>query len=96
MKGREPLPFLGDVMLLHVIEQMALPSVLTVGEADKPFQRMVSITETGRDVRARKTDFLSLGPAERWVGGIRIDPTRAAWRIDDADQTALVRHHGAK
>jgi hypothetical protein len=77
----EPLPFLGDLGFLHIVEQMAPTGVLSIGAGEKPFPRMASITVIGRDVLAGRTDFLSLHPAERWVGGVRIEASRPAWRI---------------
>ena len=65
----EPLPFLTDLGFLYVVEQMALTPVLTIAEGSEPFPRMASITETGRDVLAGKTNYLSLRPPDRWVGG---------------------------
>ncbi len=77
----DPLPFLGDLGFLHIVEQMAPTGVLSIGAGEKPFPRMASITDIGRDVLAGRTDFLSLHPAERWVGGVRIEASRPAWRI---------------
>jgi hypothetical protein len=87
MQGREPLPFLGDLMFLHVVEQMALtsPGVITIAAGEKPFPRVASITDTGRLILSGATDFLSLNPPERWVGGIRIAAGRPVWRFDETD-----------
>ncbi|HEY1413678.1 MAG TPA: DUF1835 domain-containing protein, partial [Rhodopila sp.] len=54
MQGREPLPVLGDIMFLHIVEQMALaaPAIITIEPGEKPFPRLASITETGREVLA--------------------------------------------
>nr|WP_294549360.1 DUF1835 domain-containing protein [uncultured Rhodopila sp.] len=84
LQRRDPLPFLGDLGFLHIVEQMAPTGVLTIAAGEKPFPRIASITDTGRDVLAGRTDFLSLRPAERWIGGVRIDPLRPAWRIASA------------
>jgi hypothetical protein len=85
LQAREPLPFLGDIMFLHIVEQMALtsPGVIDIEPADNPFQRVVSITETGRQILDCTTDFLSLGPPERWVGGVRIAAGHPVWRFDE-------------
>ena len=80
----DPLPFLGDLGFLYIVEQMAPTGVLSIGAGEKPFPRMASITDIGRDVLAGRTDFLSLRPAERWVGGVRIEASRPAWRIGSA------------
>nr|WP_294503199.1 hypothetical protein [uncultured Rhodopila sp.] len=68
----DPLPFLGDLGFLHVVEQMALTPVLRIAEGGEPFPRMVSITGIGRNVLAGKINFLSLRPPVRWVGGILV------------------------
>lgn len=86
MQSREPLPFLGDLMFLHVVEQMALarPMVIVIEPGEKPFRRLVSLTRVGRRVLSGAIDFLSLGPPERWVGGVRIAAGQPVWRIDEA------------
>jgi hypothetical protein len=83
MQGREPLPFLGDLGFLHVVEQLALarPAVITIETGEKPFPRLASITEAGRRVLASEVDYLSLRPAERWVGGVAAD---GQWRWDES------------
>jgi hypothetical protein len=87
IEGREPLPFLGDIMFLRIVEQMALtsPGVIKIAAGKKPFPRVASITETGRQVLRSMTDCLSLAPPERWVGGIRIAAGQPVWRFDQAD-----------
>jgi hypothetical protein len=86
----DPLPFLGDLGFLDIVEQMAPTGVLSIAAGEKPFPRMASITDTGREVLAGRTDFLWLHPPVRWVGGVRIDPSGPAWRIDHAGGTAIV------
>ena len=83
--GREPLVFMGDLGFLATVERMALtnPPVLTIEPAEKPFRRVATITETGRRVLFGEIDYLSLAPAERWVGGVRIAAGHAPWRFDE-------------
>jgi hypothetical protein len=83
VQGAEPLPFLGDIGFLGAVEQMAVarPAVLTIEAGEKPFPRLATITETGRQVLAGQVDYLSLGPPERWVGGVVAD---GQWRWDDS------------
>jgi hypothetical protein len=80
--GAEPLPFLGDIGVLGVVEQMACthPPVLTIAAGEHAFPRLVSISKTGRQVLAGAVDYLSLAPAERWVGGVVAD---GRWRWDE-------------
>jgi hypothetical protein len=83
MQQFEPLPFLGDLGFLFVVEQMALtrPEVITIEPGDKPFPRVATITDVGREALAGRVDYLSLRPPERWVGGVAPD---GRWRWDEA------------
>ena len=80
-QGAEPLPFLGDLGVLIAVERMALthPAAITIEAGEKPFPRRASITETAKQVLAGQTDYLTLAPPERWVGGVAADGT---WRWD--------------
>ncbi len=80
--GREPLPFLGDLGFLHVVEQMALARqpAIVIKAGESPFRRLAMITNAGRDVLAGRTDYLALVPPERWVGGAKAD---GRWRCDE-------------
>jgi hypothetical protein len=84
----EPLPFLGDSMFLHILDEMgrARPAVYERSEldAENRFSDRVAITQTGRDVLRGVTDWLSLHPPVRWVGGVRIDPSTPNWRWDES------------
>ena len=95
MLSREPLPWLGDLMFLFIVEGMkraAEPVFTGAFEGDDrrwPRERL-TITDLGRAVLAREVDWLSLSPPERWVGGVRIQPGRPGWRWDDqANATVL-------
>ena len=50
----EPMPFLGDTMFLHILNQMgrAHPAVYerSVLDPDRPFSDRLAITKTGREV----------------------------------------------
>lgn len=83
MQRFEPLPFLGDLGFLHVVEQMGLsrPAVLIIERGEKPFSRVATITDLGRRVLAGEVDYLTLAPAERWVGGVVSD---GQWRWDES------------
>jgi uncharacterized protein DUF1835 len=86
----EPLPFLGDTMFLHILNEMgrARPAVYerSVVDPEHSFSDRLVITETGRDVLRGATDWLSLQPPLRWVGGVRIDPPTRNWRWNEARQ----------
>ncbi|WP_158926651.1 DUF1835 domain-containing protein [Acidisphaera sp. S103] len=82
VNGREPLVFMGDIGLLGTVEAMARtnPPALTIEPGEKPFPRIATITDTGRQVVAERIDYLSLRPPERWVGNILAD---GQWRWDE-------------
>ena len=86
----EPMPFLGDTMFLHILNQMgrAHPAVYerSVLDPERPFSDRLAITQTGREVLQGVTDWLSLQPPLRWLGGVRIDPSTPNWRWDEARQ----------
>jgi Domain of unknown function (DUF1835) len=90
---REPLPFLGDSTFLHIVNEMgrvALP-VFTRVPAEHPFQDRLSITDAGRQVIRGVTDWLSLLPPPRWVGGVQIDAAGPNWRWDEGRQDIVRR-----
>ncbi len=89
MREVEPLPWLGDVMLLAIVEAMAKASqpvfTITGDSAGLNWpQRRLEITPAGKAVLNGETDWLSLSPPERWVGGVRIVPGMPHWRWDEA------------
>ena len=57
------------------------PPVLTIEPGESPFPRTATITEK---VLAGKLDYITLNPAERWVGNVRTD---GAWRWDSTNGT---------
>jgi uncharacterized protein DUF1835 len=90
---REPLPFLGDNMYLYIVTEMGRASlpVFTREPAEHPFRARLSITDVGRNVLTGATDWLSLLPPPRWVGGVRIDGHGPNWRWDEAQQVVVRR-----
>ena len=94
-RDREPLPWLGDIMLLFILDSMRAirDPVFTGAFEDEqrhwPCERL-TITDLGRAVLAGKVDWLSLSPPDRWLGGVRICPTLPCWRWDaQADMTVI-------
>lgn len=83
----EPLPFLGDLMFLHIVletQKTDQPTInIEIGpEPGRWPTWQLSITPLGKAVLAGEVDFLSLNPPTRWVGGIQIIPGKPAWRWD--------------
>jgi hypothetical protein len=91
--GREPLPFLGDSMYLQIVTDMgrAAQPVFAQEPAERPFRARLSITDVGRNVLTGATDWLSLLPPPRWVGGVQIDGHGPNWRWDDHLQRVVRR-----
>lgn len=42
----------------------------------------LSLTEAGRAVLTRERDWIEMGGADRWLGGMHLDGPRAEWRWD--------------
>lgn len=87
--GWEPLPFMGDTGLAHVIrcmEKAAEPVFVRTREQsdEREFDNKLTITDAGHDVLPGQRDWLSLRPPERWVGGVRIAPGQSVWRWDES------------
>jgi hypothetical protein len=95
MRDREPLPWLGDIMFLFILDNMkAAREPVFTGAAESGQRRWpnerLTITDLGRAVLARKVDWLSLSPPDRWLGGVRICPALPCWRWDEqAGMTAI-------
>lgn len=95
MLAREPLPWLGDLMLLFIVESMkrAAEPVFTGsfdGDDRRWPQERLTITALGRAVLAGKVDWLSLSPPDRWLGGVHMQAARPCWRWDDQAVTSVL------
>jgi hypothetical protein len=88
---RDPLPFLGDLMLNAIVESMARAAdpALTIEPGEPWHRRMLHLTPAGH---AGNRDYLALGPEPRWVGGVEIVPGQPHWRWDDTTESP-VRHN---
>jgi hypothetical protein len=95
-REREPLPWMGDLAFLHIIEQMHKASEpvfirIAAASGQGPFLQELRITGAGRAVLRRERDWQSLRPPPRWVGGVRIQPGAEGWRWDEARRDAVFR-----
>jgi hypothetical protein len=93
---REPLPWIGDLGLLHVIEQMhnASEPIFTripAASGQSSFGRQLSITDVGRAVLRGERHWNSLRPPSRWLDGVHIQPGVAGWRWDETKRDAVFR-----
>ena len=96
MRDREPLPWLGDIMLLFILDSMkAVRAPVFNGAFDTEPQRWpherLTITDLGRAVLAGEVDWLSLSPPDRWLGGVCIRPAFPCWRWDERAATAVIQ-----
>ena len=94
----DPLPGQGD---LHVRDRVLnmegasarvferRPGAGPDGESRPPWTDVLTITELGRAVLKGDTDFMSLGPPNRWVGGVEIGAGMADWRWNDKVRDAV-------
>ncbi len=78
MRDKEPLPFLGDIMFWHVLEDMTtLPAgtegLFDIDDATLPWpERTLTLTETGRAIMKGNKRFFDIYCGTRWVGGVKI------------------------
>ena len=96
MLEREPLPWLGDLMLGSIVDAMkhvSQPVFTAAFDTDdrRWFQERLTITPLGRAVLAGEVDWLSLAPPERWLGGVCIRADQPCWRWDDRRGTTMMR-----
>lgn len=96
MREREPLPWLGDIMLLFILHGMKTVDepVLTGafrGEQRRWPDELLTITGLGQAVLAGEVDWLSLSPPERWLGGVHVSAASPCWRWDEELTTTILQ-----
>ena len=96
MIEREPLPWMSDLIFLHIVTQMQragqkLFDVVSEDGDPRWFRQRLTITAFGRDMLAGKLDWMEMRPPERWVGGVRICAGMPCWRWDEATNAVLWR-----
>lgn len=94
VSDREPLPWLGDVMFLHIVAAMQLalqpPFDVSQETASDPWPRhLLTITPIGLQVLMGERDWLAHMPPERWVGGVCIRPQSSVWRWNDKENRPI-------
>ncbi|MDH0300975.1 MULTISPECIES: DUF1835 domain-containing protein [unclassified Pseudomonas] len=88
MAREEPLPYLGDLMF-HVLLRPLIDTprpLLHEGPGEHWWQRPLRLTALGEQVLAGQVNWLDQAPAERWVGGVRIDAGHAPWVVSAQGQ----------
>ncbi|MBM7786848.1 hypothetical protein [Tenggerimyces flavus] len=97
MQRREKRPFLGDwpcYERLVTLASGATPLLALGGDdlaasAEGFHRRRVELTDVGRDVLAERADHVALNGIDRWIGGVHLQGTTAAWRYDDRRETLV-------
>jgi hypothetical protein len=86
MLSYEPLPYLGDMMFAALLRPLidAPQPLLHEAPGGGWAQRVVGITALGERVLRGELNWLDLGPAERWVGGVQIVADRSPWVVSGA------------
>ncbi|WP_018266592.1 DUF1835 domain-containing protein [Methylosinus sp. LW4] len=93
---REPLPWLTDLMIHSIVDDMKrIVEPIFVGSFESedrswPHERL-TITPLGRAVLARETDWMSLRPPSRWLGGVSISDAAPCWRWNEAHSEFALR-----
>jgi hypothetical protein len=76
MRDKDPLPWLGDTMFWHVLEDMRQTEGATlfdIDDASLPWQdRVLTLTETGAQVMRGEKRFFEFYRGTRWVGGVEV------------------------
>lgn len=94
MMEREPLPWMSDLIFRAIVEDMQrveepVFTATSYGDDRRWFSKRLTITSLGRALLAARTDWLSLRPPQRWLGGVLIRGTGTCWRWDEADASVV-------
>ena len=91
---REPLRWIGDLGMLHVVNEMLKAEVPVLvrtppAAGERWFRQRLTITDAGLAVLRGEQDWHSLKPPPRWVGGVHVQPGLLGWRWNEANQEAV-------
>jgi len=84
---REPLPHLDDRMFPALVRPLIDAADPLIREFDAGHdwpRRPLELTALGRQVLAGKACWIDHAGSVRWVGGVRIEPGRPHWALDEA------------
>jgi hypothetical protein len=84
--AREDLVYLGDTVFYGILDRLAAGEWPLVRLDSRPANpdSSVAITEDGRAVLEGRADWIALGGSDRWLGGVHLEGSAAAWRWDPA------------
>jgi hypothetical protein len=84
IQDMEQRSFVGDLSFWRILTRLAAePHPLlriSADTADRFSQRIVDITELGRQVLAGNEDYVRLGGVDKWIGGVHLQGSESRWR----------------
>lgn len=87
-QGMEERIYMGDASLHRILRELAAPPrplVRTEPGVNAPLRALrISLTPTGREVLAGQDDWVRIRGIDRWLGGVHLQGSQAAWRWDAA------------
>jgi hypothetical protein len=87
VQQREDPPFMGDGSFFRNLREMAFarhpPIQIEDADTKNIARSSVTITEIGHRVLDGKADHVKLNGIDRWLGGVHLTGTDAAWRWDE-------------
>jgi hypothetical protein len=76
--------FMGDLSFWHILVRLAAEPhpLVRISEAtgNSFSQRIVEITQLGKQVLAGNEDYIRLGGIDRWIGGVHLQGSESRWR----------------
>jgi hypothetical protein len=79
---REDPIWLGDSTFYSDLEDLG--PLVTIGDGAEFRDRIVALTDLGRDVLAGRADRVAAIGIDRWLGGVHLSAREVEWRWDDA------------
>ncbi|HEU4878153.1 MAG TPA: hypothetical protein VFT21_01815 [Gemmatimonadaceae bacterium] len=107
--NREERIFCGDAIMARYIERMSLTEIPLIAyasgdpidaprteEDSRAFRNAeMGLTEAGREVLACERDWIEMGGSDRWLGGVHLDGSSAAWRWNPDTRRVIEVNAGA-
>jgi hypothetical protein len=95
-KEREPLPWIGDLGLRDVVDNMLKTTEAPMTRVMPPpgeryFRQQLTITPVGLALLRGERDWHTLQPPPRWVGGVNVRPGIPGWRWNEMKREVVRR-----
>jgi hypothetical protein len=87
---RESRPYLGDTWAFAIMERLArapTPLLAPAPAGRVVFGTPLGLTSPGRTVLAGEADHVALNGIDRWIGGVHLSGSEAAWRWDEGTES---------